>query len=359
MSEQANYVCQYCHKVFSNQYVLKTHQTTAKYCIEIQNKQNENNPVEIDLYNCEYCNISFTLKSSLQKHLITCKQKKTLEENKKNSELTEELEQYKTNITTFSKQIEHLTLQLAEKERVLLEKEKIVQEKERLLSEKNVRLEEKDRQIEKLYTTIKEKDEYIQNNTNVTNVYNNNNTYNSVQYNLTLQAEFDKLTPFTVENVKNKVTNIKPISLIEFNNYNLMLNFCSNVGRSLSDMAIVTDKSRGLLIVKTKDGEKQKYQSKSFVHDALIMAEPECKQLLNQTNTTLVRLELDQNIMPEDQARAHNDLILLHYYLTNKTMDTTVQGISNIMVNHCVYVTKRLANQSDVGNPPKITVEEQ
>jgi len=87
------------------------------------------------------------------------------------------------------------------------------------------------------------------------------------------------------------------------------------------------------LLVKDKNGDKQKYQSKALILDALSMSEEECKQLFNRTTRQLHHLGLYGDIMPEDQARAQNELTLLYYYLMNKTMDKTVQGISSV----CIY----------------------
>jgi len=54
--------------------------------------------------------------------------------------------------------------------------------------------------------------------------------------------------------------------------------------------------------------------------------------------------------MPEDQAKCQNDLTLLYYYLLHKTMDNTVQGISNVLKDNCVYISKRLPSQLMVTN---------
>jgi hypothetical protein len=273
----------------------------------------------------------------LSKHLNACKEKKRIEDQTKQTEadqqlhkLTEELQHYKASYQELTTKYS-LSLQKIES---LCEK---VQEKDKQIEQLNATIKEKD-------SYIHEKDKYIQEHSKVTNIYNNT-SQNTTQYNINIQDAFEKLTPFTEENVKNKVHNIQPISLIEFNNYNLMQNFHSNFGRALSDMAILTDKSRGLLLVKNKDGNQQKYQSKALIHDALKMAEDECKQLFNRTSNQLNHLELVGNIMPDDQARVQNDLTLLYYYLMNKTMDTTIQGISNVLKNHCVYISRRLPNQ--------------
>ncbi len=329
MSNQDNHTCEYCGKKYANLYVLAKHQQTAKFCLELQQKTKAD-----IMYECNFCTMSFTLKSIYDKHLIVCKEKKKIEEEQKQTvlkTLAEEFQELKIKYSVSLQKIESLTEQLAEKNKQMTEQ-----------------LAEKNKQIDQLTSTIQEKDKYIQESTKVTNIYNTNQ--NTAQYNLNIQTEFEKLTPFTDENVKMKVRSIPPINLIEFNNYNLMQNFQSNFGRALSDMAILTDKARGLLLVKNKDGNQQKYQSKALILDALTMAEDDCKQLFNRTTHQLNHLELYGDIMPEDQTRAQNDLTLLYYYLVHKTMDKTVQGISSVLNDNCVYISKRLPNQLTISD---------
>jgi hypothetical protein len=58
--------CEHCHNILTTLSSLKLHQKTAKYCLAKQNKVAEE-------YVCAFCNTSFTLKSSLHKHLRICK----------------------------------------------------------------------------------------------------------------------------------------------------------------------------------------------------------------------------------------------------------------------------------------------
>lgn len=59
--------CLHCGSILKTESSLKQHQKTAKYCLVKQNK-----PINHE-YTCCFCNISFTLKSSLHKHVRTCK----------------------------------------------------------------------------------------------------------------------------------------------------------------------------------------------------------------------------------------------------------------------------------------------
>ena len=59
--------CVHCGSILKTEYSLKQHQKTAKYCLVKQNK-----PINHE-YKCCFCNTAFTLKSSLHKHVRTCK----------------------------------------------------------------------------------------------------------------------------------------------------------------------------------------------------------------------------------------------------------------------------------------------
>jgi hypothetical protein len=62
--------CQYCNKILSTVYSLKTHQKTVKSCLQKQGKQND-----IVNFNCKFCSKSFTSKDNLYNHYKICKEK--------------------------------------------------------------------------------------------------------------------------------------------------------------------------------------------------------------------------------------------------------------------------------------------
>ncbi len=343
--EEFEYKCQYCGNIYSNVYTLNNHQQTARFCLALQNKENTNT------HDCTFCDEHFTSKQTLTKHFSVCKEKKRIDEEKRKVEVEEQIHKLTEELHNYKSKYEEMKLtnqELTTKYSLSLQKIELLGEKIESLCEK---VQEKDKRIDQLNATIKEKDsyihekdKYIQEHSKVTNIYNNT-SQNTTQYNINIQDAFEKLTPFTEENVKNKVKSIQPISLIENNNYNLMKNFYINFGRALSDMVILIDEERGLLLVKNKDGNQQKYKSRSLIQDAFEISEHECKRLFNRTSIQLDDLVLDKNITNYGYSRALNDLTLLYYYIVNKTMDTTVQGISNVLKNHCVYISKRLPNQ--------------
>jgi hypothetical protein len=54
--------CEHCNKIFSNKHVLYKHQTTARYCLKIQNKEYKSKHV------CEGCKKNFTIIYDLNIH---------------------------------------------------------------------------------------------------------------------------------------------------------------------------------------------------------------------------------------------------------------------------------------------------
>jgi len=56
--------CQHCNKVCSTKGALKTHQTTSRYCLKLQDTTAE------VIYNCDKCTKTFTIKSSYDRHLV-------------------------------------------------------------------------------------------------------------------------------------------------------------------------------------------------------------------------------------------------------------------------------------------------
>jgi len=68
--------CEYCKTIFSNQYTLKNHQQTAKYCLALRNISIQ----DMKVYACDYCEYSTTRKGDLVKHTVICKYKNILEQ---------------------------------------------------------------------------------------------------------------------------------------------------------------------------------------------------------------------------------------------------------------------------------------
>ena len=74
--------CSYCKSILTTLSALNHHQKSAKYCLKIQGVKNES-------YVCIYCKDSFSVKSVMDTHLITCKTRKNESLCNLNQELTE------------------------------------------------------------------------------------------------------------------------------------------------------------------------------------------------------------------------------------------------------------------------------
>ena len=114
--ETNDYNCDICFTVFKSKSSLYNHKRTAKYCLKMQNKEN-------DKYQCEYCDKKFTTKYSLELHCMNCNARKELEnkenynnhkrqlkeqENKHKQQLKEMEEKYEIKIKDLQNQIKEL-----------------------------------------------------------------------------------------------------------------------------------------------------------------------------------------------------------------------------------------------------------
>ena len=77
--------CQFCSKKFKTKYLLRIHQTQAKYCLKIQESQNSQEIIA-DLVICKFCSKNFS-SSHFNRHDLTCKKKLEFLLNKKDQEI--------------------------------------------------------------------------------------------------------------------------------------------------------------------------------------------------------------------------------------------------------------------------------
>lgn len=86
--------CIYCHHTFNDKFTLKTHQTTAQYCLHIQGKQ-----IQRDAYECRQCEKSFASKQAYGYHMGSRKHNDLVNTNGKILQLEENLAEAKQQLS--------------------------------------------------------------------------------------------------------------------------------------------------------------------------------------------------------------------------------------------------------------------
>ena len=113
--------CDFCNRSFSTKGILISHQKSAKYCLKLQNKNNEN-------FTCNFCTKNFTSQYNLNEHFNTCKEKQHDEMEirlkdgfiKEIEQLKEKLKEMEINYTRQSEEKEKsYQLKLEEKKEII------------------------------------------------------------------------------------------------------------------------------------------------------------------------------------------------------------------------------------------------
>lgn len=106
--DEKTFECEFCKKSFIKYGNLISHQKTAKYCLQIRGKTNEE-------YKCDFCDKVFTVYRTLNNHEKICIEKIKNDENqthknliKENRNLVKENKNFKKEIELYKKQIEKL-----------------------------------------------------------------------------------------------------------------------------------------------------------------------------------------------------------------------------------------------------------
>jgi hypothetical protein len=178
----SNFNCEFCKKTFFNKSNLVKHQNTAKFCLDIQNKEIKSE------FLCEYCNKNFTRKDGLDEHIKVCNEKNIYFTKKEINKLKRQLDKQTKTIENQNKTIDELKTKSLEIE---LYKTLYEEEKQKVVKQQET--------IEKLASKA------IENaGTKTTNINNNNRNqiYNALQP-LTDDYMRDQRQYLTYNNIKN------------------------------------------------------------------------------------------------------------------------------------------------------------
>lgn len=214
----SEFICEFCDSAFSRKSTLINHQKTAKFCLELQGKEN-------DKYVCSYCNKKLTTKNTYNIHILNCKQK--IQENTSsimnhNEQLLKEVEDLKESNLMIQKDFE---------QKFLLQENKIKSYQEQIEEYKN--------KVEKLENHLMKLSERPTNTTN--NTTHNNQRYNQIIQNLVpiTDEHFEEISEqLTAEHIAKGVQGYAELTCY-----------------LLQGKAVCTDISRKVLKHKNKNGE--------------------------------------------------------------------------------------------------------
>lgn len=230
MNETQNLTCEYCNKTFSKFSNLKHHKMTTKYCLNIQNTNNNTNIVN-NKFNCDYCNKVLSTKFSLKNHLETC-----IEKMKK-----ELLKIIEDKDKEFNKIIKEKDKQIQEKNNEIL---KIIEERDQLKIDLSI-LKGQNKVYEQEQSCLFKIAQQAKNTTNTTN---NNITNNLAIYDTDLitnrfQSALNNMTTEDIYDGQIAVSKIVAPCLINEDGTKLMT---------------CTDKSRCVFAIKDVNGNINK-----------------------------------------------------------------------------------------------------
>jgi hypothetical protein len=220
-----NYSCEFCDKSFASAYNLKVHKKTAKFCLQLQNKDVE------ETYDCNFCNKSFNVKSAYTLHVTNCKEKKVKTQEEKMKELEERNKQLEKELKQKEKQINELKTKLSLKDGV----NKTLQKTNKVLLNKP-------------------------------SVVNNNTTNNNSQYNIQFNELFEKINILNQGNVTERINELNTKEITDRYNFgNFGNEFLSNLSNALKDLSFCTDISRKILVYKDENSNSVRIPANEFI----------------------------------------------------------------------------------------------
>jgi hypothetical protein len=268
-----DYICEFCNKEFKSISNLNYHKKTAKYCLDIQSKNNQE--IKQDIHECNICKKQFNRNSILQSHLEKCKEKNDLKSNKEE-------------ILHLKKLLEEKDILLQRQINELDYKDNLIEKYKKELEQQEIKYQNKIEELDKRYieriTTLEKEiisihEKYMDKiNVNIQNITNNNPTNHS-----------------TVVNNKNKlIQNIQPLTnkCIQDQNLKMSIDDIKNHAFSLADFyhnnilkdkLLISDKSRNVLVYKDEFGNINRDEGGIKL----------CNMIINESRETILKYAID------------------------------------------------------------------
>lgn len=323
----SNFSCNYCKKSYSSLSALNYHQKSAKFCLDIQKKNNQNETNENFI--CEYCNKTFTVKVNFKAHTSVCKIKKDTEKS--------------DNLNGYNERINMLENEILELKNCNI----------KLTIELNLQKELNDK-------LIKDSEKFTKEliNRPTTIYHDNRNQQSNSEYNIQFNEMVKNLVPFTQENIKQRIKNIKPSSIIYENNYKIPYNIAASIAFQLKDTVFTTDISRSILYNKDENGNANRLVANQYILECIKLTKRECIEMCLESINIVKNRE--KEFTTEDFCKC---LVYLTEALddikSGKSSDLIVK-IANILVKTCPNLEKKkIKNQlnsitSEEENEPTI-----
>jgi hypothetical protein len=336
-----SFICEFCNNSYRTKNNLLNHQKTAKFCIELRNKT-ELEHYDNKSFSCEKCLKNFTRKDTLEKHISICKiiVREKIENTINNYEL--ENNKLRLDIEILKKQLSNSLEEInkIKNENIVLNislnlKNEIIKD----LNEKYNILLDKNNDVIKFA---------VNKPTSTTNI--NNVTYNSM---------VNDLIPFTDINIKKSISTITRESLL-FNSDNVIRNFINSLVNVLKDMAMCTDVSRGVLLVKNDRGITRKMISNEFILECFEKAPDELLKICDEA-MEFVRLNEKKLYGDVEQLEIMCTIQNLINTIKQKKPNDTVKNISSTIVKYVKQYSKKHETSSDTesGSVTELTVNEE
>ena len=145
----STYICEFCSKHFKNNFLLKRHKLTTKYCIDIQ----KNVDIEKEEFKCESCNKILQSKQSFNFHIRSCKEIIKQENNK----LKEEILKYQKNSEFQNNIIKNQEKQILEQQFDIKKYQYNIEHKDELIEEYKKQILDLQNRLERLHVKAIEK----------------------------------------------------------------------------------------------------------------------------------------------------------------------------------------------------------
>ena len=252
--EQKNYICNFCNGSFISSNNLKVHQKTAKFCLQLQNKEVE------EKYKCDHCNKSFNLKSNFTTHISICKDKKASEEKEQNIKLIEKIKELEKEKKELEKEKNEFKLKLSVKE------------------ELNKKLQEDNKELKKLNKELMKRPIS-------TSIVNNNDNRQQNQYNLQFNQLFEKLPILNEQNVNNRINELSTEEKVsEYHFDNFYTESLQKIVHQLKDLSFCTDQSRKIIVIKDESENSVKMNAEDFLSKCFDYGSESITNLINLAN---------------------------------------------------------------------------